>query len=101
MSTFQLIKQTVEDMGYEPRSYSGRGMYGERCLGVTIDRDSNHNILEFVAALVHELSAMDDEDAEEALDFIKSAINSDSMGLGSVVYFPRVRWQDEDEDEDE
>jgi hypothetical protein len=96
MSTFDVIMQTIEDLELRGQSYSGRGMYGRRCLGVTLDRDSGMNQLEFVANLAASLAEMADrdEDAQDALYLIQGNIASDSMGLGSVVYFPDVPWED-------
>lgn len=53
------------------RSYSGRAMYGARCLGVTVGR-------------------WDYEDAFKAAKRLRSrgAARSDSMGLDVIIYFP-------------
>lgn len=53
------------------RSYSGRCMWGEKCLGVTVGR-------------------WDYEEAFKAAKRLRSlgAARSDSMGLDMIIYFP-------------
>ena len=61
------------------REYSGRGMYGRQCFGVNISRDFS----EFKLALI----MVEVLGLERAIDMADST-RSDSMGLGSVVYWP-------------
>ena len=88
----ETIRDLVSDIdGAELRSYSGRGMYGQECLG--IDMDSMADAFRF-ALMVQ------DEDLSVAL----SNPCFDSMGMGIIVYFPNVEAPegiDEDEDDDE
>ena len=79
--------------------YSGRGMYGDQCLGiVTEDEASTFLILglEFAGASYRSLG----------FTLIGSGVRTDSMGRDSVVvYFPRVTMPagyvaEEDEDSD-
>ena len=62
-------------------AYSGRGMYGKTCFG--LDVDNHQAAYRFFAAA----GQMLDEDV--AVDLAESA-NWDSMGLGIIVYFPRI-----------
>lgn len=99
MRTFQ---QIIEAAGFETRSYSGRGMYGNNCLGV--DPDTVHEGVLFAEVL----RVLDLESAEEVAMVGKAfrRMRSDSMGRGIVVYFPGEAYQDDgagdedDEDED-
>jgi hypothetical protein len=59
-------------------SYSGRGMYGRQCLGITFD--SMKDAFDF-ALCVGE---------ENDLSLALSRPTFDDMGLGIVVYWPRV-----------
>lgn len=94
-----LIKH-LKDAYFEPRSYSGRAMYGRRCVGVTVDSDK---VLSVGARLV--AAVLDDSDdpfaiAEEYAELMDKA-RSDSMGLDMIIYWPDVAWPaDEDEDEE-
>lgn len=93
MDPITLIR-AIESLGLSPRSYSGRGMYGRSCVGVTLGRNSE--VTEF--GLGVKLALALGEDAED-LD-----PRTDSMGLGSIIYFPNVRWPEgrkDSEDEDE
>lgn len=38
---FLELKQIVEDAGFDARSYSGRGMYGLKCLSFNLEREEN------------------------------------------------------------
>lgn len=91
-----VLIDALENLGYEPRSYSGRGMYGSHCVAVTLDRDTN--AFTIGAQLVTE---MGEEGGDEVADL---DVRQDSMGLGTVLYFPRVAWpaeRSEAEDHDE
>lgn len=61
--------QKLKAAGYEPRSYSGRGMYGRYCVGVTVSR-----------------SYVDD-----VKKLIRGA-STDSMGMDVIVYWPFLPW---------
>ena len=105
-----IMQEAVEDAGYETRSYSGRGMFGKECLGVEVDRGSMGSFIADVIDTLHSRvdSSGDDEEAEAEVDDAFDAVaqgfrrmNTDSMGLGSILYFPGVPFEDEDADDDE
>lgn len=76
---FQDLYTSLETLGYKPYSYSGRSMYGKKCLAVNLD------------------SAIDMWDLAQALalDNIEiSAPELDSMGRGIVVYWPSIKWEE-------
>jgi len=58
--------------------YSGRGMYGEQCVGFTVE---GRNYASLTAAIVRSL---DDDMADAML----GRLTTDSLGLGTIVYFP-------------
>ena len=73
----------IEMAGYETRTYSGRGMYGKQCVGFVVSSDG---IIEAVAEI------MIDEDVEtqrQLLGLFRTA-QTDSMGMNTIVYFPRL-----------
>ena len=88
MNTFQ---QFLDDMGYEPMSYSGRGMYGKRCLAIQVDRDFSVNKL-FIKILEHWVPAEGPrrEDLIEAFENVQM----DSLGKGMVIYFPGEQYEE-------
>lgn len=86
-------RETLDQMGSDAkvRSYSGRGMYSKQCVGIETDE----SIFKFTVGLCLTLG----EEAEQLLDV--GDPKSDSMGMGSIIYFPRMEWTDEEEgDED-
>lgn len=108
---FSELKQIVEDAGYSPRSYSGRGMHGRKCLSVNLDRDESElDMMLDIAESIQAYVETEDEglELEDVTAYFKGA-KSDSMGLGSVIYFPDIDWEefedidndDFDDDEDE
>lgn len=85
------FKDFIYSAGYVPRSYSGRGMYGQKCLGVVIDNAFG----KFFADLFGEAKYLD----KNKFEVIQEAFNSmktDSMGLGTIVYFENVEYIEED-----
>jgi len=86
------LQEAIEEAGYGTRSYSGRGMYGKECLGVCID----DNVGNIVATLVVEtiftaIDASGESDSEvyDIGQLLKGA-KTDSLGRGTIVYFPDV-----------
>ncbi len=56
-SEFDKIVSIFEEAGYIPRSYSGRGMYGEKCLGVVCSGSAARLMVDFATA--HASSTVD------------------------------------------
>lgn len=75
----------IEGAGYDVRSYSGRGMFGEECVAFEADGESA------IAAVVKIIANAGRDDLDGLLDVLRRA-STDSMGLGIVIYFPRVAW---------
>jgi len=73
--------EVLEEAGYEPRSYSGRGMFGRQCVSVSGDDVS---VWDIARALW--FNNFDDED----LDIPEPS--TDSMGRGIVIYWSRYEW---------
>ena len=78
------------------REYSGRAMYGKKCLGVVVRQGQ---MLDLIAHMIRN-SGDFDIDLDELADTV-SDIRYDSMGRDEIVYFPGTPFTDEDEDEDE
>ena len=122
------MKQLIEDAGYEYRSYSGRGMFGKSCVGVVLDEGVRpfKFIADLVGATFNDVtinfeSAVEDgtksladnmNDAEEAVTNAVETMGEelsatleraawDSMGMGTVVYFPDVAWVESEGDGDD
>jgi hypothetical protein len=61
------------------RDYSGRGMYGATCFGITVNSHASTTM--FMLA-VREVIGLEDT------VYLASAMRSDSMGYDTIVYFP-------------
>ena len=68
-TTMDLI-DAIANRGLIPYAYSGRNMYGQKCVACDVDRGS---------------------DLE---DLPKAGATVDQMGLGYVIYWPRAEWDD-------
>lgn len=78
-----LLESISEDAG----PYSGRGMYGEKCLAVSgIDLG---DLIAEVVLLTAELGYEKPEEVAQISQAFRS-LKTDSLGRGQVVYFPAV-----------
>jgi hypothetical protein len=97
--TDERVRELFDDAQYEPRSYSGRCMYGENCLAVTTDSASEAAtvILDVVQACAENGSA---EDVLELVAKLRGS-RTDSMGRSRVVvYWPDIKMSEAEDDED-
>jgi|688.fasta_scaffold681483_1 hypothetical protein len=92
--SLELLEELAQEVeGSFRTNYSGRGMYGDSCVGIV-----THSLLE-LGAVISRLV----ED-EELRDELITNSSTDSMGYDTIVYWSRVTCSDseeEDEDEDE
>jgi hypothetical protein len=79
--TAQQVIEALEGE-FDVRSYSGRGMYGAKCVGVDIDRAGQ--IMEIAAQLI---SA--GIDVDHVID-LGDQMREDNMGRGIIVYWPAL-----------
>ena len=86
----------IEDI----RSYSGRAMYGDRCIAVTGD-DLDMFALGVAMADAARNECGEDEARLHLLlgELKRVSSRTDSMGRGTVLYWPRLAWDDEEMDE--
>ena len=90
----------------EIRSYSGRGMFGDRCVSVNVDSLSELPKVgaEMMQALNEwygdattiesDLAHLQYEREKEELLDILAKTYYDNLGLGFVVYWPKLEWED-------
>ena len=87
-------REVLEDVVYRSdmdldqirSDYSGRGMYGRECLGLTCTLP---DLLMF--AINFELIHGDDEDADLLPSEWIPQVQEDSMGRGAIYYWPSVQ----------
>jgi hypothetical protein len=90
--TSERLIEILEDAELSPESYSGRAMYGARCVSVS------GALVEAAVGAAAVLVAGDDA---EDVAHLMSTTKSDSLGLGIVLYWPSMRWPaDADGEED-
>lgn len=83
--TFELLLDTFENLGFEVYpNYSGRGMYGKKCVGVIFSDSLALN----VAMVTLELMSRGCNSREIERLFSSSA--TDSLGIREILYFPRI-----------
>jgi len=91
--SIELLKEIAREVAGRVRTdYSGRGMFGDTCVGITT---APHRLLE-LGAVISRL--VDDEALREELT---RNSNTDSMGYDTIVYWARVTCSDVEEDEEE
>jgi hypothetical protein len=86
MIDHSVFKEIADRTCLELREYSGRGMYGKQCVGIDCD-----NVNETLAYLVESC-----ESTSDAAHIIRT-MKQDSMGLGAIIYWPRIVWSDDAE----
>lgn len=91
------------DAGCEPFPYSGRGMFGSRCVAV---RSDSGKPLDFLVSLYESRIFNEDtvingmNNLDLVMDFIKY-VRWDSLGFDTVYYFPTCKWADDFESLDD
>ena len=89
MADMSKLQEILEMGEHEPRSYSGRAMYGRSCLGVECS-----DVGELFAEV---LESADEDDLRELAETFRT-MRTDSMGLDIIVYFPGTEYVRNDAD---
>lgn len=63
-------------------NYSGRYMYGKKCIGIIV----NENPLICIVRLADWLH--EEFDGDNASDLLADSIGMDNLGLDTIIYFP-------------
>ena len=92
----ELLEEFANEYDCKLRThYSGRGMYGQSCIGFVTDLSPFSLGLELALFL-------DRENKSEMIDtFSRARVNQDSMGLSSIIYFPSIQAEEQDEDDED
>lgn len=93
---YQWFADILNEAGYNVRSYSGRFMYGRSCLGFVVDdgtaMEALGEVLENITNGEHDTDKILDRVSD--LGSLLRETRQDSMGLGTIVYFPSIAWND-------
>lgn len=77
-------------LGYTLRSYSGRGMYGAKCISLSTDSKILHKVVSIMNDVFN-------EGDDEAFSFSAEVLQhtaTDSIGLDMIIYWPALIWLD-------
>lgn len=87
---FDLLKEAVEvnDDGLQLRSYSGRYMYGARCIALVVDSSASP-----FWVIAEAVAGVQDEDERWEFAEVLGGTRTDSLGLGEVLYWPGMDWE--------
>jgi hypothetical protein len=102
---FKELIEVIESAEMTPRSYSGRGMGGRECLGITCDNSAEVPLNLVAAFCENEFRCTSGDIALDSLEELQNLIEQlkgskvDSMGRGEIVYWPQIKWQELDEEE--
>jgi hypothetical protein len=80
--------ELLEEAGYSHRAYSGRGMFGEYCIGASTKGDA--------AGILSDILTHCEITNEEQVEVAKIFKNkrTDDLGRGTIVYFPAMKWEE-------
>lgn len=105
----ELIRHIVEDEEcsiYE--QYSGRGMYGANCFGITIPRHAGASVVTIIMRVMAEIKnptwlgkAETEDDLDNEMLEADWKMSSDNLGLDMIYYFPNILWPEEEETEED
>jgi hypothetical protein len=97
------IEQAMELAGIDLEQlrtdYSGRGMYGETCMAITMDSlsDLAQFLVELTGMLVADTIGDEYPDVDEVIDPARELthkLHTDSMGRSLVAYWPTATLED-------
>lgn len=86
----------LSNTGLRVTSYSGRGMFGSKCVAVVLGNDDSD--ADFVLQVIDQAQdggLLDDMgyDIADLCDALRQS-RHDQMGLGRVIYWPNHKWDD-------
>lgn len=97
------LQTLIEEAGYKCQDYSGRAMFGRRCLAVVLNARQLGNLISDLmkTCLDEDPDGPDFLYAGQAADAVRG-ICWDNMGMDMVYYWPDVPYTaDEEEEEDD
>jgi len=103
----KLIINAMRDAGFKVQSYSGRSMYGKRCVAVVCD---SNNISDIILDILSEsMDFIDHHSYQDDNDSIRDSYNNlidslrnaqmDSLGTSYVVYWSGLEWPSDIDEE--
>lgn len=93
MLTVKEFTQILDYANLDYRTdYSGRGMFGKECIAIDVSQDdSEHGIIAQIVQAAAELTNNNEtRDTVDNTVTLMCQTHTDSMGLGSILYWPRM-----------
>jgi hypothetical protein len=89
------LQRALESSGpWKLRNYSGRGQYGKTCLAVELGEGQLGEVMADLMMWCGEQNGSDAcYETAHAISQAVKRMKTDSMGLGSVLYFPGVSFE--------
>lgn len=99
---FADIIEAINESGGRAEAYTGRAMYGKRCLGVVCDDPSNL-VFDIISNFVIAASGDKSEIVDQIVELCSSlrGFRVDNMGHMKIVYWPGIEWEASDSFDDE
>lgn len=89
MATIDVLREICNELGIEYQSYSGRSMQGKNCFAIVCE-----DAMRVVINIAYEFGARSEDPG--VLEYVKT----DSMGLDTVVYWPGIKWTEQEPGDD-
>lgn len=89
-----MLQSLAQDAGYSVQPYSGRGMYGKKCLGVVVKQGKE--LGNFIGDILEELSRAEYTDPLQYTNALVQLsedfqnLRQDNLGISTIIYFPNV-----------
>lgn len=84
------FKELCETGFLDIQAYSGRNMYGKKCVGIVTREGESVGMI--LASLIE--SAMEEPEALQIVIKGIRTMRTDSFGLDTIVYFPSALWNE-------
>ena len=97
------LQQMLEDAGFDCQDYSGRAMFGRRCLAMVLDAGRLGSLIQALmeACLNSDPDGGDEYDAMGKAAQQARYMRWDNMGMDMVYYWPDVPYVGDDEKEED
>lgn len=98
MNNSEKFMDVLDLLGYSYRPYSGRGMYGKKCIGIVVE---SGNISNELFSLGANLGSNIINSSDDNIDFSWQDIGRvefDSLGMDQIIYFPNMEYPNDSQE---
>jgi len=89
---FEILVQALSNFRQKPREYSGRGMFGAKCIGVECSNPAAMQCTIFQSCL--KMIMRGELTLDDANDFVQALkdVSYDQLGREMILYWPSIEW---------